>query len=355
VDMNEKQKKPRLRYPKDQSAEARATLKKLQDILQSGPPRRKPEDYMPLEEAATLLTCSPPDLLKMGLAGELDIYTPILAEGKYVWPVTEQGIEQSGTVGHSDPVFKTRGARGDYVILPSLAIQDIQQGMDVILDGFIDPEVTLYLIEDWVTQQKNGYVHVGASKAALRSARKIRCFNDKIVAMQDKSVLRSRGGIRKNAQWYVAGQRMRELAKHVPWELADSWVTHPDNPKRIPREALTVRTDMLRVAKNAIQRLWTDTFIQTVPTPCMSAKEKHEKKIEAIEAGADALGFPRMSIPDGGKQDIQDWCQKNRHDLFTNEDSPTPTFIESKFLESWKKARKAERIRMTENDIYASR
>lgn len=38
---------------------------------------------------------------------------------------------------------------------------------------------------------------------------------------------------------------------------------------------------------------------------------KLEQQIQAIEAGADAANFPRMNIPEKGKQHIENWCRDN--------------------------------------------
>ena len=323
--MNEKKKNPRLRYPKDQTEEARETLKKLKDILHSGPSRRNPDDYIPLEEAATLMACSPSDLLKRALSGGLDIYAPISVNSKYVWPVTDRGKTCARTLGHADTVFKEECfRRGDLVILPSVDIQHIRQGMDVTLNSFMDPDKTLYLIEDWEIRRKNEYVQI------FSSARAIRCSSGKIVAMQDESVLRSLRRIKKTAQWYIAGQRMRELAKRVPWVL----VTVPDRPLHHP----VIRRDMLRVDESAIQRLRTDAA--AIPTtlsvtrgnesegkkdPIIAPRhKKRDQQIEAILAGIEALNLSPKKLTVGVNKDkekehkrrIREWCKSNHPKLF---------------------------------------
>ncbi|WP_175907935.1 hypothetical protein [Burkholderia seminalis] len=57
---------------------------------------------------------------------------------------------------------------------------------------------------------------------------------------------------------------------------------------------------------------------------------KRERQIRAIEEAADAKGFPRHAVPDGGKKVLREYCKLKHHDLFGAGDSS--------FNDAWKKA-----------------
>jgi hypothetical protein len=74
---------------------------------------------------------------------------------------------------------------------------------------------------------------------------------------------------------------------------------------------------------------------------------KRERQIRAIEAAADRLGYPRLSIPKGGKKAIQEKCKASYPDLFGVGNDP--------FLDAWSKGVADARIRTANHDTYAGR
>lgn len=74
---------------------------------------------------------------------------------------------------------------------------------------------------------------------------------------------------------------------------------------------------------------------------------KRERQIRAIEATADAMNFPRLDVPAGGKTAIKDGCKARYPDLFGAGDDP--------FLDAWKEASKTGRVGMTDRDKFARR
>lgn len=295
--------------------------------------------------------------MNRNIAGELAIYAPVSVPGPYVWPVTERGIAHSSTMGDAAPIvqeFRAQFKPGTSLALLTQDIQLILQNMDVIPKGFIAPDCALLRIEDWKMRRKNEYVQV------FSSAGEIRCSSGKIVAVQDKSVLRSLGGIRKTAQWYVASQKMRKLATTVAWKLAAPWTSDPNSPEYIPETNRIIRLEMLKIAASAIQRLQehpssapTALPISHTPeekeqvlnsdTPLSISQESTglttlEKQIRAIEAAADEKGMSRTDIPRGGKKALQKVCEEKKYDddLFTAGDT--------RFETAWKAASTANRI-----------
>ncbi len=274
-------------------------------------------NYLSLDEAAKQLGqgYEQRNLLSRAIAGELNIYAPILAEGKYVWPVTDRGIEHSRIMGDGEPVFSARFKRGEYVALHPQDIQDIQQDMDVPLHRGINLEVTLTCIETWEEEKRAERMALPAPRAFapkslptwLSLTQRVRKVTKRHFANQEalippvnkplksrqklareqkrrKNLRQSRPDqqIQKLAKWYLSiqrkrkpvecslfAQRMRKLAMHVPWELCDPWVTAPENPSRFDRDSLIIRIKMLRVAESEIQRLrvYTSTTISVSSTP----------------------------------------------------------------------------------------
>lgn len=91
-----------------------------------------------------------------------------------------------------------------------------------------------------------------------------------------------------------------------------------------------------------------DSATEDVPPPPPDiGLSKRERQIRAIEASADALGFERMSIPDGGKQQIKARCKSGyaKTKLFGNGDDP--------FRDAWQEAVDRRRIRMANHDRYS--
>lgn len=76
-----------------------------------------------------------------------------------------------------------------------------------------------------------------------------------------------------------------------------------------------------------------------------SGLTKREKQIQAIERFADALGYKRNAIPDGGKPKLMQKCIAELPNLFGVGEDP--------FLGAWKQAVKEKRIRMEHHESYA--
>ncbi len=270
-------------------------------------------NYLSLDEAAKQLGqgYEQKNLLNRAIAGEFNIYAPILAEGKYVWPVTNRGIAHSRIMGDAEPVFTARFKRGEYIALHPQDIQDIQQDMDVTLHRGINLEVTLNSIEAWEEEKRAEKMVLPAPRAFapkslptwLSLTQRVRKVTKRHFANQEALIppvnkslksrqkfARARKGrknlrqsrpdqqIQKLAKWYLSSQRkrkpvewsffsqrMRKLAMHVPWELSDPWVTAPENPSRFDRDSLIIRVKMLRVSVSEIQRLrgYTSTTISS--------------------------------------------------------------------------------------------
>jgi hypothetical protein len=153
LDMNEKEKNPRLRHSKYLSPKAQAERRGYLDILEADGPQSELGHNIPLAEAAARLGCKQNDLLNKGRDGELDIYAPVLDEGVYVWPVTDGGLPHSRVVGAADPLFSARFQVGDYGALTPSDIKKIGLGARVIPEGYVFPELTLWLIADWEAER----------------------------------------------------------------------------------------------------------------------------------------------------------------------------------------------------------
>lgn len=172
-----------------------------------------------------------------------------------MWPVTERGLVQSHVamnigcsrvVGHADPIFETRFQLGDYMALTSIDLKRIKLRKEAAPQGFINPIITRSRIND-------------LKKEHAEKLEKELSFGPTLFG-SDKSLSVS--------QWQGNSfKRMRKLAKHVPWELADSWLTHSDTPQHRSRDALIVRIDLLSVAESAIQRLLADTTTTITRSP----------------------------------------------------------------------------------------
>lgn len=156
----------------------------LEILRERDPPA---SEYIPLSQAAERLGYKPDDLLTKGCAGELDIYTPVLEEGAYIWPVTERGIPFGRILGDADPVFMARFQHGDYGVLAISDLEVIKKlKKRVIPQGYIRPLLTLRRIQEWEEEQEERRKNLDA----------------------EGCVSRWREG---------AGERMQALAKTVPW------------------------------------------------------------------------------------------------------------------------------------------
>ncbi|WP_213764039.1 hypothetical protein [Caballeronia sp. dw_19] len=81
--------------------------------------------------------------------------------------------------------------------------------------------------------------------------------------------------------------------------------------------------------------------------PADGGLSKREKQIRAIETEANGLKYPRLRVPKGGKKAIQVRCKAHYADLFGVGDDP--------FLDAWKYAVAAGRIRMADHDAYSGK
>ncbi|MEX3919383.1 hypothetical protein AB4Y43_24585 [Paraburkholderia sp. BR10872] len=292
----------------------------LETLLKDDQPKR---EYLALANAAARLSCEPDYLLDEGIAGKLDLYTPVLHEGLYLWPVTDRGIPHANLVGSTDgvaPVFQTRLRYGEYAVLPSTDIEKIKTEQSVKPSGYICPELVLHHIAEWQPEQQ---------------------------------------------QSEMVADRMRRRAKGVAWVLA-----HPP-----ATDVGAIRLEMLRMDGGDLPRLKEQLakFAAAEALPDAAHDDQGqpsqkidgianssdnnsgltilERQIRAIEAGADSLNLNRKAIKREEKKTLLYWCLEHHHELFESNSERG----DSKFMEAWKKASLQDRIISKHRDTYANR
>ena len=128
-------------------------IDELAEFLRTPEPGIETRKYISVAEAAARLGCTLNDLLDEGLAGKRVIYAPVLDEGLYAWPVTDRGMPHSKVLGMAIPVFRRRLSAGDIGILTHSDIAQIRQGVPVIPEGYVLPEITSRHIDTWLAEQ----------------------------------------------------------------------------------------------------------------------------------------------------------------------------------------------------------
>ncbi|MFM0300399.1 hypothetical protein PQQ99_09795 [Paraburkholderia sediminicola] len=103
---------------------------------------------------------------------------------------------------------------------------------------------------------------------------------------------------------------------------------------------------LIRGLPNAISSEASEQATDSAP-PVDNGLSPREKKIRAIEAEADGLKYPRLRVPKGGKKAIQVRCKAHYANLFGAGNDP--------FLDAWKHAVAAGRIRMADHDTYSGK
>lgn len=98
--------------------------------------------------------------------------------------------------------------------------------------------------------------------------------------------------------------------------------------------------------RNSVLAIKSGRWSNAASPPPDSTLTKRERQIRAIEAAADANGFPRNAVPDGGKKALREYCKARHSELFGAGDSP--------FDGAWKEASPG-RIAMAKRDTYAGR
>lgn len=98
--------------------------------------------------------------------------------------------------------------------------------------------------------------------------------------------------------------------------------------------------------RNSVRAIKTGHWSNATPLAPDPGLTKRERQIRAIEAAADANGFPRNAVPDGGKKVLREYCKARHSELFGAGDSP--------FNDAWKEASPG-RVAMAKRATYAGR
>ncbi|WP_167811370.1 hypothetical protein ACQVRY_13710 [Ralstonia pseudosolanacearum] len=212
-------------------------------------------EFMRLSEAVALLECTLDALLDKGIAGELDIYAPVLDEGVYVWPVTERGLQHSQVMGAADPIFEARFLLGDYMILPPLDVKKVRLGSWVIPEGFIGPALTSQFIDAWEAGRQKERAVPLAKESAL-----------------EPPLPRSAVSV-----WLEDGacERMRALVRRVPW-VPLARATNSEGGGQPARDEHKITTEVLRVCSDDIERL--RTAVPAVPPEMFPIDDAWDEK-----------------------------------------------------------------------------
>lgn len=181
-------------------------------------------EYIPLSQAAERLGCTSDDLLTKGCAGEFDIYTPVLEEGAYIWPVTERGIPFERIMGDAAPVFTARFQRGDYGVLAASDLDVIKKlKKRVIPQGYICPSLTLRRIQEW--------------EEARQEERPENLDAEGTVAKWREGAAERMQALAKTVPWIPSAGMKQEIDRQPtidPWIDVDMlWLDSSDVPQRV--------------------------------------------------------------------------------------------------------------------------
>lgn len=118
-------------------------------------------EYLTLTDAATQLGYAPEHLLCEGIAGNLNLYAPVLHEGLYVWPVNERGISHTrllGDISNVKSVFQARFQYGELMALSAMDIKKIKIEKSIRPNGYLYPELVLLRISEQENELKTEHV-----------------------------------------------------------------------------------------------------------------------------------------------------------------------------------------------------
>lgn len=326
--MDEQEKNPRLRWFKDLSPEAQVARRGHMDVLNAGDGSQFASgDLIPLAEAAARLERTQCNLLDELVAGKLHLtlYAPVLHEGRYAWPVTEQGIRFTSLLGNVDgvaPLFHTRLEYGEYAIVPlsHADIKKLKMEKSVQPQGYIYPERVLSHLAEWEAAQQE------VQAASLADT--MRDWATK-VAWIPAFPLEAAGGMVKLEMLRVDSGDVPPLAEQ-PETVDNTGVTQGEPAHGSQISAMADATTLGQQQQYG---------------------EKRGKQIEAIEAGARALNLDPQKIsvgkPKEEKKKIREWCKGTYPELFGGGNDP--------FDDAWDIAAKAGKILVINKNNFRAR
>ncbi|WP_147309330.1 hypothetical protein [Cupriavidus taiwanensis] len=186
----------------------------------------------------------------------------------------------------------------------------------------------IYEIQDAEKQAAGRYTLGEAAEAIAASGERVEPMLEKLLAAAKSGSLAVYGP-GENAR-YQHGPRtpVRSYYEEAYWSDFNAWLD----------------SNELRIAFRFPPPQASAASIAPPPDTSAPGLTKRERQIQAIEAAADAKGFPRNAIPDGGKKALRDYCKTNHLDLFGAGDSP--------FNDAWKEA-SPKRVAMANRAKYA--
>lgn len=187
----------------------------------------------------------------------------------------------------------------------------------------------IYEIQDAEKQAAGRYTLREAAEAIAGSGERVEPMLEKLLAAAKSGSLAVYGPGENARYQYGPYAPVRSYYEEAYWSDLNAWLDSNE-----PRIAFRFPPPQAIAASIA-------------PPPDTSAAPgltKRERQIQAIEAAADAKGFPRNAIPDGGKKTLRDYCKTNHPDLFGAGDSP--------FNDAWKEA-SPKRVAMANRAKYA--
>ncbi|URF03347.1 hypothetical protein [Cupriavidus campinensis] len=189
----------------------------------------------------------------------------------------------------------------------------------------------IYEIQDAEKQATGRYTLREAAEAITASGERVEPMLEKLLAAAKSASLAVYGPGENARHQYGPYTPVRSYHEEAYWSDLNAWLDSNE-----PRIAFRFPPPPASAASIA-------------PPPDTSAAPgltKRERQIQAIEAAADAKGFPRNAIPDGGKKALREYCKTNHSDLFGAGDSP--------FNDAWKEASPV-RIAMANRATYAGK
>ncbi|NYH22890.1 hypothetical protein [Paraburkholderia bryophila] len=252
--------------------------------------------YLTVVDAAEQLGREPDDLLEKGVTGKLKLYVPVLHEGLYVWPVTERGVPHASLLGRVDgvaPIFQDRLQYGEYEILHPADVKKVKVEQSARPEGYICPDRVKRHLAELKIRWPEGQV--------ARLAERIESLATRI-AWVPAFPLTTDGGIARAEMLRVNSDDMPSLRVQFEQSVNASEMT---GEKGLGMQVSVGPDD---------------------PSKLIKYGERRRKQIEAIQAGAKALGIDPRKIsvgqPEGHKNKIRLWCKANHLDRFGAGDDP---------------------------------